>query len=328
MRIYGALMWSLGKVVPTPEVLRVYIGSFWDQPYACQDNAPLFEKEKEDLLRDLKDLPRNSAVRKINELCKRVRLCKVHAYIISYLKEQMPMLTGHKKKQQELITNIQGVFRSVMKKYNLAPGDFPEINDFGSKLQEQDFSKFHSLKEKLIEQAEGVLASDIPRLMEELPQSLDQSSASTYALASAGSPLQFEKLDIGGASSAPPYPVAEAVANPWDTPQVATANPWDEPPAVPKQPKWGLQDSLVKFKPQFDAVSSNGLVSGAAAKPVLSASGLPNDVLKRVWALSDVDRDNNLNIYEFVIAMHLCESIARGAPCPAQLDSNMLPPNK
>ncbi len=39
MRIYGALMWSLGKVVKSPEVLRVYIGSFWDQPLVFDDNG-------------------------------------------------------------------------------------------------------------------------------------------------------------------------------------------------------------------------------------------------------------------------------------------------
>ena len=40
-------MWSLGKVVKTPEVMRVYIGSFWDQPYAApgKENEKLFEAE-------------------------------------------------------------------------------------------------------------------------------------------------------------------------------------------------------------------------------------------------------------------------------------------
>ena len=53
MRVYGAMMWSLGKVVATPEVARVYIGSFWDGP--CQNPAmePFFKAEQADLLKDL-----------------------------------------------------------------------------------------------------------------------------------------------------------------------------------------------------------------------------------------------------------------------------------
>jgi hypothetical protein len=41
----------------------------------------------------------NSAMRKINELVKRTRLLRVHACIIGYLKEQMPMFMGREKMQ-------------------------------------------------------------------------------------------------------------------------------------------------------------------------------------------------------------------------------------
>lgn len=40
-QVYGALMWSMGKVFDNPEVVRVYIGSFWDQPLRNTVSAPL-----------------------------------------------------------------------------------------------------------------------------------------------------------------------------------------------------------------------------------------------------------------------------------------------
>jgi EH domain-containing protein 1 len=51
-------------------------------------------------------LPRNSAVRKINELVKRARLAKVNAHVVTYLKNQMPMMMGAKKKQDQLIADM------------------------------------------------------------------------------------------------------------------------------------------------------------------------------------------------------------------------------
>lgn len=81
MRVYGALMWSLGKVLNTPEVARVYIGSFWDQPLNHDTNRKLFEAEAMDMFQDIQSLPRNAALRKLNDLIKRARLAKVCIFV-------------------------------------------------------------------------------------------------------------------------------------------------------------------------------------------------------------------------------------------------------
>lgn len=39
-------MWSLGKVVNTPEVMRVYIGSFWEGKCMNEDLGPFFRAEQ------------------------------------------------------------------------------------------------------------------------------------------------------------------------------------------------------------------------------------------------------------------------------------------
>lgn len=83
MRVYGALMWSLGKVLNTPEVARVYIGSFWSKPMHFDTNRRLFELESQDLFNDIQSLPRNAALRKLNDLIKRARLAKVCVYCLT-----------------------------------------------------------------------------------------------------------------------------------------------------------------------------------------------------------------------------------------------------
>jgi EH domain-containing protein 1 len=166
MRVYGALLWSLGKTMTSPEVARVYVGSFWQEPLANMDNAELFEMEEKDLMKDLAILPRQSAVRKINELVKRIRKVKTLAYIIGYLKAQMPAMMGKDKKQKKLIADLPNVFRSIMKKHNLSAGDFPDINKFSEKLNETKFADFATLSEKKLEELDRVLNVDIPKLME------------------------------------------------------------------------------------------------------------------------------------------------------------------
>ena len=49
----------------------------------------------------------------INEFVKRARAAKIHAYIISHLKKQMPAMMGKAKAQQKLIENLEGEFAKV-----------------------------------------------------------------------------------------------------------------------------------------------------------------------------------------------------------------------
>lgn len=169
MRVYGALMWSLGKVLNTPEVNRVYIGSFNDKPINDAAAGPigkeLFEKEQDDLLADLKDIPKKACDRRINEFVKRARAAKIHSYIISHLKKEMPAMMGKAKTQQRLIDNLEDEFAKVQREHHLPAGDFPNVEHFREILSGYTIDKFEKLKPKMIQAVDDMLGYDIPELL-------------------------------------------------------------------------------------------------------------------------------------------------------------------
>ncbi|CAI9088335.1 OLC1v1022640C1 [Oldenlandia corymbosa var. corymbosa] len=169
MRVYGALMWSLGKVLNTPEVTRVYIGSFNDKPIDSVASGPigkeLFEKEQDDLLTDLQDIPKKACDRRINEFVKRARAAKIHAYIISHLKKEMPVMWGKAKAQQKLIDNLDVEFGKVQRAHHLPAGDFPDVERFQQILSGRSIDKFQRLKPKMIQSVDEMLRHDIPELL-------------------------------------------------------------------------------------------------------------------------------------------------------------------
>uniref|UniRef100_A0A7S1XLP5 Dynamin-type G domain-containing protein n=1 Tax=Phaeomonas parva TaxID=124430 RepID=A0A7S1XLP5_9STRA len=167
MRVYGALMWSLGKVLGTPEVCRVYTGSFWDGPLRNQENAKLLIKEKESLLAELSELSDRAVLRRINELVKRARAVKVHAFIIHYLRKQMPYLIGKGDKQMKLINRLDREFVACARRYGLALGDFPPVEKYQQALMEiKDISKFPRLDKSLVAEMDRVFSHDIPKLLD------------------------------------------------------------------------------------------------------------------------------------------------------------------
>jgi EH domain-containing protein 1 len=166
LRVYGALMWSLGKVIQTPEVCRVYMGSFWEQPLRNLDSKQLLEREKQDLLQEMMTLPQNAAVRRINELVKRARSVKVHAYILHYLRKQMPYVLGKSEKQRRLLDRLDREFVACARRYNLPLGDFPNVEQYRRMLAEvKDLSEFKKLDKNLVYEMDRVLTHDIPLLL-------------------------------------------------------------------------------------------------------------------------------------------------------------------
>lgn len=313
MRVYGALLWSLGKTINSPEVLRVYVGSFWSEPLKTMDNAELFEQEESDLMRDLAVLPRQSAVRKINELVKRIRKVKTLAYIIGHLKSQMPAVMGKEKKQQKLINDMPNVFRIIMKKHNLAPGDFPDIKTFSEKLRDTKFSEFHSLKMDQIQLLEDCLTIHLPRLMEELPSEKDTP--------------ETLRAKLGDVESVVPLPTRMGKFGKQDANQGAS-NPFGA--AEDDDEYWALEESAERLKDSFEALGpQGGFLSPGMAKQVLIKTGLQKDQLRQIWNLSDIDKDGYFDHHEYVVAMFLCDAvIQKGRPIPAELPMSVIPPSK
>uniref|UniRef100_H3CGX4 EH-domain containing 4 n=1 Tax=Tetraodon nigroviridis TaxID=99883 RepID=H3CGX4_TETNG len=299
MRVYGALMWSLGKVINTPEVVRVYLGSFWAKPLQNTENRRLFEAESQDLFRDIQSLPRNAALRKLNDLIKRARLAKVHAYIVSYLKKEMPSLFGREKKKEELLMRLPEIYTILQREHHISPGDFPNVSKMQDMLQHYDFSKFPSLKMKLIESVDKMLATKIAVLMAMIRE---EESKLPPPMVSGGA---FEGSQDGPFR----HGYGEGIS------AGADVEDW-----IVSQDKHRYDEIFYTLMPV------NGKITGVNAKKEMSTSRLPNSVLGKIWKLADCDCDGMLDDEEFALAQYLIKIKLEGYELPAELPAHLVPP--
>ena len=106
---------------------------------------------------DFKDLPKNAALRKLNDFIKRARTAKIHAFIISELRADMPKFFGKGRKQKELIKNLPILFKKVQEEHLVSASDIPPVEMMQEKLRHCDFRKFPLLKDKLIAGVDSML---------------------------------------------------------------------------------------------------------------------------------------------------------------------------
>jgi GTPase SAR1 family protein len=302
LRVYGAQMWSLGKVLSTPEVARVYVGSFWDRPLEIDDMRKLFEAEEQDLFQDIQQLQRRDATRKMNDLIRRARLAKVHCLVISKLRNEMPSFFGKKSKKDALIKDLRKVYDQVRREANVSAGDFPPLNRFQEQLTEFDFSTFAKLNPRLIERANDMMATDIAHIMKMIPTEDD-----------------YSQLVTGGALGG-----AEKESNdPFSGDDLFSLR------VGHNSEDWIITQHKAGYDQQFhDLEPRDGKLSGLKVKEIMVKSKLPNSVLKKIWALSDVDKDGMLDEDEFALAMFLISAKKEGHDLPDQLPFHLIPPSK
>lgn len=195
VRVYGSLLWSMGKLFQTPEVVRVYTGSFWDKPLLHDDFEIMFNADEEWLMDELMGLPSVSAERKVNAVVKRIRLIKVHICILGYLRQKMPKYFGHAKVRQHMLNNLEQVFETVRNYFVLPEGDMPNVDEFRDRLSKfEDFSVFPLLDAKDIEGLDSVLASDLPEVMKGTSSVTDANSHSNAKTSSVATVVNEEYI--------------------------------------------------------------------------------------------------------------------------------------
>ncbi|MEQ2183811.1 3-hydroxyisobutyryl-CoA hydrolase [Goodea atripinnis] len=298
---FGDVFCERTNVVRWVEVIRVYIGSFWSHPLLIPDNRKLFEAEEQDLFKDIQSLPRNAALRKLNDLIKRARLAKVHAYIISSLKKEMPSVFGRENKKKELIASLGDIYKCIEREHQISPGDFPNLKKMQDQLQAQDLNKFQPLKPKLLEAVDDMLANDIASLMVLVRQ---EETRKPNPVVKGGA---FDGTVDGPFGHGYGEGAGEGI---------------DEAEWV-----------VARDKPVYDEIfytlsPVNGKVTGANAKKEMVKSKLPNTVLGKIWKLADINKDGMLDDEEFALANHLIKVKLEGHELPSELPAHLVPPSK
>jgi len=211
---------------------------------------------------------------------------------------------GKDSKKKELIKQLGKIYSDIEQEHGISRGDFPNLERMKEQLNNQDFTKFHSLKSNLIKTVDTMLSTDIARLMEMIPLE-DQNNQNDAGHTVEGGAFEGYKESPFGFGRG----------------EGADAGKGEH--------EWIVNKDRYQYDEAFDKLGPvNGKVSGAAAKAEMVKSKLPNSILGKIWKLADIDRDGMLDIDEWALANHLISIKLDGHDIPSELPDHLVPPSK
>merc|ERR1712129_601345 len=200
---------------------------------------------------------------------------------------------GKEKKQKELLLAMPEIFKSVSTKNNVPMGDFPNPHKFASIMKNFEMWKFPALKPQEIQALDEALSRGVPKLLEQVE----------------------EKRNLQNEQENNPFFNEGNDANPFDEMQLGKT-------------EWIVsQTKKQEYDQKFYSLSlTDGKASGGQIKQIMMQSKLSNNVLGKVWQLSDIDKDGAMTDQEFALCLFLIDFAKGGNQIPETLPDHFVPP--
>ncbi|KAL3308208.1 hypothetical protein Ciccas_013264 [Cichlidogyrus casuarinus] len=228
---------------------------------------------------------------------------QVHAYIIGHLRSEMPTLMGKDTKKRELIGRLPRIFEQLAQQHCISLGDFPKVDKMQEQLALQDFGTFLALSDRQIKTVDEMLSSDIAKLMQMIPKE-QMPGSETHEMIVKGGAFDSQATPFG-------YMASEGFnKGRFDSGWVVEAE----------------RDEADKIFETLDPVG--GKITGTSAREHMIKSRLPNAALRKIWTLSDVDKDGCLDADEFALTCYLMRLKLSGDELPSTLPMHLVPPAK
>ena len=167
IRVYGGLMWDLGKLIHSPEVIRVYIGSFGNNNSIHNDRCNLYDEHRRQLFTKIRSLSKWDVMNKVDRMTQRAQQARTHAYILCHLRSEMPswLSVRQQNKQKELIENLDKELEKIQAKSEYKH-EFPNVKQMQEQLCKYNLMDFPTCDEaqKLFSALNSMFSEDLSEI--------------------------------------------------------------------------------------------------------------------------------------------------------------------